>query len=341
MFKDLQDRIQSGAPISKPAGALLQAATLGPRIGMALRRFRKTHAVPAYIVSFGNITAGGTGKTPAVIERAEREVAAGHKVAVLTRGYGSTKTTEPLLLLPGEACDDMAWTFGDEPALIRARIPEVMIVKSADRVAGARMACDAGADVIILDDGYQSLRLHRDEDVLLVHAGQGFSNGYLLPRGLLREKPEAAGRATHIVLTRCDQVSAAERSVLESRLRELAPHAAIRRTWHRPVGLRCLGTGEMLPLAALRDQEVVAVSGIGSPESFARSLADLGAHVLRHVVYPDHAPIPPEAFGDKRRIVTTEKDAVRSGCTADHVWALVIELADFSPEQDSDYAAHS
>jgi len=327
----LRDRIRQGEDLPQPLAAVLQSATGITRLGMAWRFRKPLVTVPARVLSFGNLSAGGTGKTPAVIERAHKEVAAGARVAVLSRGYGSRKTSEPLILAPGTAKDDIVALWGDEPALIRSRVPEILLVKSADRVAGARAACDAGATVILLDDGYQSVQLARDENVLVVHAANPFGSGHLIPRGILREPVAAAKRATHFLLTHCDRASESSLMQLEATLRSCQPEAPIRRTWHKPQGLQVWGDGDSLPLSELEGAAVTAVCGIAHPESFVATLRSLGAEVTELRAFPDHAPIPPEAFRGTGIIVTTEKDAVRAGAEAAGAYVLLIGLEDWRP----------
>ena len=158
--------------------------------------------VNARVISFGNITAGGTGKTPAVIERARQEVASGRKVAVLTRGYGSQ--SKESLIVANESSEDLYLRIGDEPALIARKVPRAIVIKCADRVLAAKTAIDEhGCDTLIMDDGFQHVRLERDENIVLIDAANPFGNGHLLPRGILREPLHALKRATHFILTRC------------------------------------------------------------------------------------------------------------------------------------------
>ena len=324
----LAERIRRGEPIPLPIAALLTAATPFQRFGMWRRlngpRVRLKGPRPglkARVISFGNLTAGGTGKTPAVIERARAETAAGKRVAVLTRGYGRK-------WVPAE-------TLADEPALIARLVPGVTIMQSADRVAAGRKAIeDYGCDTLILDDGFQYVRLERDENVLLVDATNPFGTGRLVPRGILREPVESAARATHLVVTRCDQAAALD--FLLATLKRLCPGAPIRLTRHAPARLWRVSSQAGLPLEALRGQEVTALCGIANPESFFATLEGLGVVVRERRAFPDHAAIPDDALPRSGVIVTTEKDAVRLqdarhvGGVQDNVLALGIELQDFT-----------
>ena len=322
----IAEKVRTGAPLPTPIAVALAAATPLTRLGMAIRRFRKTVKVQARVISFGNITAGGTGKTPAVIERVTREIAAGHRVAVLTRGYGAAPAPTTVALLGAEAALQPE-RVGDEPALIGKHAPESYIVRDADRVRGARVAVgELGCDTLVLDDGFQSVRLARDEDIVLVDATNAFGNGRLIPRGILREPMTALRRATRIVLTRCDQVDSTPSLIQQ--LEAVAPGVPVRTTRHAPVGLWNTATEERLPLDALRGRDVVAVSAIGRPEAFRKTLEQLGARVVETHAFRDHGPIDPSRI-DGSFVVTTEKDAIRMKHGPAHWWALSVALEDW------------
>lgn len=324
--KSLADRVRDGDPLPIPIALALSALTPVQRLGMAIRKLRPTQRVNARVISFGNITAGGTGKTPAVIERARKEIAAGHRVAVLTRGYAAPSGTRPY---DSTGLGDLSpyAALGDEAALILEKVPGVVVVKNPDRVAGAQRAITLGCDTLILDDGFQQLRLARDEDIVLIDATNPFGNGHLLPRGILRELPSALARATHLIITRADQC--ADLPALQTRLRALAPQATLRSTTHAPVALRELATGEMHPLDILRGKAVTALCGIGNPNSFATALGALGATVNRLIAKPDHVSASGNELDDANIIVTTEKDAVRGDLPRrNNLFALEIELRD-------------
>lgn len=323
----LSDRIRKGEEIPLPLSLMLHVLTPIQRLGMWQRARKSVVRVEARVVSFGNLTTGGSGKTPAVIARALEELAAGKRVAVLTRGYGSRKTSEPLVVDEADQTVNVARDVGDEPALIRKCAPGVTLVKSADRIAGARAAVEAGCDVIILDDGFQSLSLHRDENILCVDSLNPFGNGALVPRGILREPIEAMKRATEVILTRCDQ--AENLAQLEETIRRHAPGVSVRRTIHAPTELVAIGSGETLPLAWLQGREIVAACGIGHPEAFVNTLTDLGAGVHRLDAFGDHAAFDAYTWSKDYPTVITEKDAVRLEERPDTAFALVVRLSPF------------
>lgn len=328
--ESIREAVRLGRPLPLPLDMALRALTPVTRAGMALRLRERPERVDARVVSFGNLTAGGTGKTPAVIERAAREMAAGEKVAILTRGYYGALKGGPHVHVAPDRLDGaerlrIAEAFGDEPALLAMRLPGVTIVKCPDRVAGAKAAIAAGCTTLILDDGFQHVRLARDENVLVIDASAPFGNGWLLPRGTLREPMSAMGRATHVILTRCDQ--AEDPAWVEARIRLYAPDAPIRRTRHAPQGLWRLDSGEAIGLDWLRGREVAAACAIGNPESFVRTLTALGAVVTESRTARNHTL---RALGGTSAlpVVTTEKDAVRLERATGAVYALRVGMED-------------
>lgn len=321
------DRVRRGEPLPRALAAALHAATIVPRAGMWLRRHGPRARVDARVISFGNITAGGTGKTPAVIERALSELEAGRKVAVITRGYGAEKTVEPLVVSAENLSDERIAQIGDEAALILRRAPGALVVKSAKRAAGARLAiAQYGCDTLILDDGFQHVALERDENILLIDAANPFGNGYLLPRGILREPLRAMRRATAIILTRCDQC--ADLDALVRRVRALHPDAPIRLTRHTPDGFYRAADGAPLTIEDLRQTPAHAVCGIGNPESFFRTLESMGISIASRNAFPDHADIPALSLPDDGWVIVTEKDAMRLRAPRGNVAALTVSLQD-------------
>lgn len=324
------EQVRQGAPLPLPLAALLSSLTPLTRMGMWTRRLHPPLQVDAHVISMGNITAGGTGKTPAVIERAQVAAAQGERVAVLTRGYGAPSGKDTVVVQPGEPGDDVYSRIGDEAALIRRRVPEVCIVKSPDRAHAAQLAVEKlGCSTLILDDGFQYLRLARDEDVVVVDATNPYGNGHLLPRGILREPVNALSRATHIILTRCDQ---AENPVaVAGTIRRHNPTAPIRYTRHAPTALWSLATNAHMPVEDLIGKPAGAVCAIGNPEAFWATLRSLGVDLVATHHRPDHRPITPESLPPTDLIITTEKDAMRMPNPDPRIWALRIDLVDWTP----------
>jgi tetraacyldisaccharide 4'-kinase len=324
---DLAERIRRGDSIPAPIAIALAAATPAVRFGMFLRsREAKTH-VDARVISIGNITAGGTGKTPAVIERARREIAAGHTVAILTRGYG-VPSRSPIQVFDGTSNLHGAWKdYGDEPVLIAKKVPGALIARCADRVAAAQWAVEERkCDTLILDDGFQYLRLHRDADVVLIDATNPFGNEWLLPRGILREPIDALRRATEFILTRCDQGK--DVGAIVSRLRNVAPNVPVRTTRHAPSHVWHVKSGRQEPLDFLRGKRVGAMCAIANPEAYFETLERLGAHVEIKAKFQDHHDFSEQEFDLELPIVVTEKDAIRFEVPHENLYALGIQLED-------------
>ncbi len=323
-IQNITEKIRRGDPIPLPLAALLTLGTPVMRAGMRLRLRRPRVHVDARVISIGNITAGGTGKTPAVIERARKEILEGHRVAVLTRGYGA-QSGQAMTVHVGKGSPELCALLGDEPALIATKVPGALIVRCADRVAGAQKAVrEYDCDTLILDDGYQYVRLERDENVLVIDATNPFGNGRLLPRGILREPIEAMARATHILLTRCDQAESLE-PILEA-IDRFCPGVPVRRTRHVPSVLWRVSSGEQMPLSRLHEEKICAVCGIGNPEAFFETLEALGAEIASRMAYPDHSPFPEQTLPRDMLVITTEKDAMRLEEPGTNVAALGIDL---------------
>ena len=262
------------------------------------------HACNAPVICIGNLSLGGTGKTPLVAWAARQMADLGMQPAIVSRGYGARH---------GE--------LSDEAAELGLLVPGVPHVADPDRVAAARRAVAAGADAVVLDDGFQHRRLARDLDIVAVDATDPLGCGFLVPRGLLREPLHGLARADAVVLTRCSLVDATRRAAIRDALARQA--GGLPPVWaeatHRPVGLRQAG-GQTQPLHSLHGQRIVACAGIGNPDAFRRSLETLGADVLAFRAFPDHHAYSPKEIDElglwaareqATTIVTTLKDLVK------------------------------
>ena len=308
--------------LSLPAALFGAAARL--RSSFYDRGWLRVRGIDVPIVSVGNLTVGGTGKTPMVEWLVRNFQTRGLNPGLLSRGYGREAGRE----------------LNDEGEQLAESLPGVPHVQDRDRVAGAAELADRGVDVIVLDDGFQHRRLQRDLDLVLIDATRPWglppaAQGEapvraLLPRGFLREPVDALGRAQMIVVTRA---AAVDRDALESLLRELeglAPGVPLAQANHAIRGLRELGGARSEDrehgVDALTGQVVDLVSGIGNPSSFERSVREAGAQIGEHRVFPDH-----HAFGESdltglgsRPIVVTAKDAVKLRGRAQGLWVLEI-----------------
>jgi tetraacyldisaccharide 4'-kinase len=235
------------------------------------KQWLKSYRLGVPVICVGNITAGGTGKTPMVVWLCRYLLQHGKKVALLSRGYkGSNKTGN------------------DEIQMIRQTLPEVPVVIDPDRVRGGKKAIEKyHPDIIVLDDGFQHRRLRRDLDIVMIDCTCPFGYEAVLPRGLLREPLEQLRRADAIVLSRADLIGADELDAIKNRLNAGETGKLIACCRHQPKAL-FRSDDEEIPLSELSGRKVAAFCGIGNPESFPATLNQLGAKVIARKFLPDH-----------------------------------------------------
>ncbi len=325
-----------------PAVRLVRCALLPPSLlmGMVVRLrnglydtgLLNADRLPVPVISVGGLTAGGAGKTPVVRYLARRLVDAGYRPAVLSRGYGSdSRATRSAA--PGATWQEV----GDEPAFLASALPGVPVVVGPSRTAAGRLAIDRyGANVLLLDDGFQHRRTARAVDIVVHDASSRLSPMRLLPAGPFREPVSSLVRAHVLVLTRTDQAGSADTDT--ERIKAAFPHLNIIETAYVPAGLRRISGGATLPVEWLADRHVLVFCGIANPASFARTVTDAGGSATRILAYPDHHPFTPSELDQALSlaeetgvecIVTTEKDAVRiptDHAIRKHLVALDIEL---------------
>jgi len=273
------------------------------------------HSLRARVISIGNISMGGTGKTPAVLMVAKHLAARGERGVILTRGYG--RTTSQRRILVG---DQYHWKeVGDEARMLSRLLPTIPIVVGKNRVSGGRLAVEKFRPrFVILDDGLQYLRLARDVEMVIIDATYPFGNGRLFPGGILRENISALRRAHMFFVTKVDQ--AENVGDLLAFLQRTYPHAPVVQGTYQPSSLRDVRSHDQVSLKFLRGKPVVAMSGIGNHISFERSLEQIGARLAERVRLPDHHPYRREEVLATARlalkvgaqcVVTTQKDEVR------------------------------
>jgi tetraacyldisaccharide 4'-kinase len=275
--------------------------------------------VGAPVVSVGNLTVGGTGKTPMVVVLANRATAAGRKVAIVARGIGA-------------AADQHGHT--DEVALLAARCPGARVVMSPNKTLGAVQAVAEGADFVIVDDGLQHRGLFRDFELVMIDARAPFGNGSVLPGGPLRESPSGLSRASLVVLTHGDTLDESERLTVVTQMRAFRLSVPIVWADHAPLGVRSAAGGKLLPAAAISGRNVFLACGIASPEGFRQTVEGLGAQVTGVMAFSDHHDFTASDLARVRAaardalIVCTEKDALKIARIPgnDDVLCLVIEL---------------
>jgi len=303
-----------------PLTLLFAAIAAGRRAGYRIRLF-PVKRVNRPVIVVGNISVGGTGKTPLVMWLAQLLQARGQKVGIVTRGYGGSSNRWPLEVTAGVTAAEV----GDEPAMMAARTGAI-VVAGPDRVAAAELAIGRGADVILSDDGLQHYRLHRDGEIAVIDAQRGLGNGLLLPAGPLRESASRLGSVDLLVSTqRIDGAapgsstgsSSAWPAALESVVATMRLREAI-----------SLVDGEQRELTVFRGRPVHAVAAIGHPVAFFTALEWLGLQVIAHPL-PDHAKLTLAdiVFDDAAPVLMTEKDAVKCrGFAQSRHWAVRMDL---------------
>jgi tetraacyldisaccharide 4'-kinase len=291
--------------------ALVYACIQVIRSTLYAKRILTAKSLPRPVISVGNITVGGTGKTPATALIARWFIERGKKVAVLSRGYGGSMEGETAIVADGRTILLDAGQCGDEPYLLAKAVPGLMVVMGADRYSAGTLAMERlSPDIFLLDDGFQHLRLRRDLDILLLDWARPFGNGRTLPAGLLREPMSAVQRAGLVIYTRCPQGCTPE---------PLAGKPACSAR-HRLGDAVPLAGGPAVSFDSLRGRKVLAFAGIGEPGSFFEELRALGLDVVHTLPFPDHAAYTPAqlaALAAAFRVcgaecaVTTEKDGVK------------------------------
>lgn len=297
-------------------------------------RILRDSTLGVQVIAVGNLTVGGTGKTP-VVEKFARELQdQGRTVAILSRGYRSKPpplskrllnkllfredSTPPRVVSDGKSLLLDSETAGDEPYMLASNLKDVVVLVDKDRVKSGRYAIEKfGCDTLLLDDGFQYWKLRgRRRDIVLIDYQQPFGNELLLPRGTLREPPSHLARANTIFITKSDGNTAA----LRKRIAQYNSTASIIECVHHPLYFEDVFTGERRGLDFLKGKRVASLSGIAQPESFERSLANLGSELVYSKRFADHHRFTQQEIlnvinrSKKRQagiIVTTQKDAVR------------------------------
>lgn len=303
-------------------GLLVNIKLAGYKYGI----FQK-QKLDCFVISLGNVTVGGTGKTPTA-QRLARDIRdMGYRVVILNRGYRAKWHGEVGIVSDGKRLHMDAAEAGDEAYMLAKHLPEVPVLIGAERAKTGRYAMEHfGAEVAILDDGYQHWQLERDLDILLVDAVNVFGNGYILPRGTLREPISHISRADICLMTKVDQAAAGSCDYIRETVHRYNPEARIVESIHQP---RCFIpltewyvniASQGIDIAQMRGKRIMAVSAIGNPASFEQTLSDLGAVIIESLRYPDHHDYAMSEMTDifqqaenagAEAIVITEKDAVK------------------------------
>lgn len=290
--------------------------------------WKKTYRANLPIISVGNLTTGGTGKSPFVIWLARQLRSRNRRVCVLSRGYKGAEQGE-----------------NDESLELADRLPDVPQLVAPDRVASARIAVDElEMEVALLDDGFQHRRLHRDLDLVLIDATQPFGHGHLLPRGLLREPKSSLRRASRIVITRANLVSLAELNQLKQQLARYHPSTELAVTITEPTGL-LQADGRTTSLEQLAHLPVFAFCGLGNSAAFFKTVEPLSGELVGQRAFPDHHAYSPQELNElaaeaKRQragaLLCSHKDLVKIGRSQLGdlpLYALLIEIRFLSGEK--------
>ncbi len=332
---------------------LLKGLSYFQKWGMWARSKRKVYVPNIYTVSFGGITVGGVGKTPAVMERAEKEIERNkRKICVISRGYASEKYRGIVegIYHKGKVCvrrykserdssprqeeilplNKVYKILGDELTLMLYRLHNITVIKAPNRIRAVKWAEQKGFDIVILDDAYQYLMVGRNENILLISALNPWGNGLIFPAGILREPLTAIQRATEIWITHCDQVLKEKLKKIKKYLTEMCPEKNIRWTYHKPLYWNKLDSIEKLPVDYFKDKEVDVFCAIGNPQSFLHIIKKHQIYIRNTYIHRDHTPFPCKTLKTDRPVLTTEKNLLTVEEEQAEVYALCIGLSDYS-----------
>lgn len=310
--------------------ALLYSLALRLRAMLYLFGLLKIRRLSKPVISVGNITVGGTGKTPVTAMIAGMLMERGLKVAVLSRGYGGSLEGQTAVVSDGRSILLTPDQCGDEPALLARSLPGLRVVIGSDRYRAGLLAIEQLApDIFLLDDGFQHLRLHRDLNILLLDCRRPFGNGFALPAGLMREPSSAAKRADLLILTRCTDDATVS-----------VPCLPICRSTHSLSSFKRLADNATLDAATLSQTRVAAFAGIADPAAFFSNLEQLGIRPVATLSLPDHEHYGMETLEKLNLLasssktdwlLTTEKDGVKLSATDEllykHIVTARLEIA--------------
>jgi tetraacyldisaccharide 4'-kinase len=270
------------------------------------------------VISVGNLTVGGTGKTPAVEYLARLLLANGRLPAIITRGYGR-KTPGSVVVADGQRICASLEASGDEAMQLARRLKRAVVMADESKARGARLASETfNVDVVIVDDGFQHRKLQRDFDIVLIEAPSFFLNRWLLPAGPFREPLSALQRADAVILTNTDSAISSDVETVGALVRQQNREALLRRAVLRPSHFENLSSSERLPLSAVHGRRIFAACGIARPARFFDELRNLGAFVVGTAEFPDHYSFTSRNIADlfaraqtaqAETIIITEKDA--------------------------------
>jgi tetraacyldisaccharide 4'-kinase len=296
--------------LSLPYGGAVRARSLFYSLGLL-----KTKTLPCPVISIGNITVGGTGKTPLVMALAKGLMEKGISVGILSRGYKGKRISKPVVS-DGKAIFLSPEESGDEAFLMASACQGIPVLVGKDRFTNGRVALQRfGVRGLLLDDGYQHLALYRNINILLIDSHIGFGDHTLLPRGILREPLSHLRRADLFLLTKVENPQTVQ--ALERKIHKIHPSSQVFHSHYEPVSL-VSPNGDEEDLNSLKESKILALSGIANPVYFFSMLRRCGAEIVGEAVFPDHHSYTREDLSSVEQkskradcIVTTEKDMVK------------------------------
>lgn len=326
-LKKLNSRLQAiwygDNTASTPLTLILSALSFVYRSVINLRNqmynygILKQEKLSCKVISVGNITIGGTGKTPTVIMLANLLKERGYRPVVLSRGYGGNAKSPVNIVSDGSKILMGHTEAGDEPVLIAQSVNGIPVLTGSKRTLTGRFAIEnMNADILVLDDAFQHRRIFRDIDIVIQNREKPFGNGFLLPRGPLREPPASLNRA-HIQIWKDNTRDGRFPKYCEQGTGAFPPTLS---EYLKPKNILRGGTADALPLEYISGKKVCAVAGIGSPDNFKETIESLGATPVSFLIFPDHYRYTPEdiceirdraSASDAEYILTTEKDGIR------------------------------
>jgi tetraacyldisaccharide 4'-kinase len=306
------------SPSNVPLVPLSYLYGLAVRLRLTAYQRKKRRSLPGFVVSIGNLTVGGTGKTPAACMLAQWALDEGYRVAILSRGYGGWYKGKVLEVSDGDRISTGPLEAGDEPYLMAKKLQGVPVIVSPKRyLAGEFAHKKFRTNFFILDDGFQHLALERNLDLVLLDASNPFGNGYLLPRGPLREPVSELKRADAFIITRSGPDGSTE---LIDDLKNRFPSKPIFKSDHLPEKIVIPSRKSVHNVDLINNKGIMGFAGIARPDVFMETLTELGAELVFFKVFRDHHPYQRreihELMTEKRRLnadylLTTEKDWVR------------------------------
>ncbi|MCK4401488.1 tetraacyldisaccharide 4'-kinase [bacterium] len=288
---------------------------------MYSRNLLKKRKLSSRVISVGGITLGGVGKTPVVELLVNMLIKKGKKVAVLSRGYRRVEESEIKLVSNGKEilCD--VEEAGDEPYLLAKNLKNTVVFAGKNRYKTGKIAEESfNIDTVVLDDGFQHWRLHRDINIVVINASSPFGNGYIFPRGNLREPYKRLKRADCFIITKTDMIKDDNLENIKRKLLEINDSAQVITTIHKPVCLENIAGEEQMDIECIKGEKVIALSSLGDPVSFENTLEHVGAKIVEKLRYPDHHWYTEDDIDNiqarqkalnAKFIITTQKDAVR------------------------------